>query len=1094
MKAVLCLVVSSSIAQTDSSLINAGIWQYTGYGFSKSGHPEMLGRLSYFRWADLEPSPNVWNWTSFDSELTTKTADSLPVIFMVYTKQDAPDWLYSNGVPKVTEKNNGIVTGWAPYYADPEYKMYFKRMITAVSNHVKSLPASIRNRILAVQGCYGSTGDYISYKGTVDAQYNLTSDDFLALFEEFSQYYYDEYKKTNPSIRLLSNPPNGGTGGTSGQTQVLWLMQNCPGSWLKNGTLGKGYQLNDEKTKAGWLFPIMNSLQQNTFIRTRSEITGSGLISGWWAEGEYKNMFALMCYAVHWGLDWSNQNGDQLNDPLYDSAFRFFDKYAGQKDPLKSTNAMCALKDAIDASDTVRFPENIYGTATRTATRLQSVVAPFIPYGAKLEDPYTATLGEYDNLSATGINDAGWDLFPGNYERYLHQINANTTSAGYWNVSSADLNSMYGRFARGFDVANGKNALYFNVEDSFLNNAALNGAYPVMIDITYLDRGTGKFQLFYDAQDSTNKSSITVTCTNTNLWKKTSVTFYDAYFGNRGTNGADFYIKNIGSENVLFSVVELARPHANNADVGFAANALVFDSLCVNSVSDPQPLTVSGLFLNGQKVTIGPLKGFSFSVAQDSTFADSLNIMQYGASFKQTVYVKFNPVQAGSYNGYIPVKGGGVATYNAPVSAKALAPATLSASVTNISCYNLKNGAINLTASGATAPITYSWTNPDGFKSTAQDISNLKPSTYTVTVKSAGGCSVTASYNITQPDAISVNLSADTMVCKGGTTTMYVNATGGTQPYYGTGSFIVSAGYRSVTVTDKNGCTGRSSITIINGTLTAPVKPTSITGTTADAKGLCGGGDFSYTVSATANATSYSWVPPLGSTVSNATTDGSNIILHAPSNFNTGTLSVYAVNVCGSSLYAQTKSLTKLPAKPGAITGPTSAKANQTGLVFSVPATAGIKYIWTVPGKAVITSGQNTSSITVTWGSVAGNVTVSANNNCGASARKSSLYVNLTAGAVQNASAQSTTAPMQLLVLPNPVTDVATLLFSAKEHFNYSVSLVTLDGKKLWEKKGIAQAGENKVLLHVSEFANGIYMILFKNENGEIKTIKLIKQ
>jgi hypothetical protein len=70
---------------------------------------------------------------------------------------------------------------------------------------------------------------------------------------------------------------------------------------------------------------------------------------------------------------------------------------------------------------------------------------------------------------------------------------------------------------------------------AFLSNTALNGQYPVMIEITYLDKGTGSFQLFYDGKNNANNSSITVICSNTNVWKKVSVTLKDAHFGNRGT-------------------------------------------------------------------------------------------------------------------------------------------------------------------------------------------------------------------------------------------------------------------------------------------------------------------------------------------------------------------------------------------------------------------------------------------------------------------------------------------------------------------------------------------------------------------------------
>jgi hypothetical protein len=52
------------------------------------------------------------------------------------------------------------------------------------------------------------------------------------------------------------------------------------------------------------------------------------------------------------------------------------------------------------------------------------------------------TGSEYTNLSASGTNDVGWLLLPGNYERFLHQINANATSAGTWNIDDARKNML----------------------------------------------------------------------------------------------------------------------------------------------------------------------------------------------------------------------------------------------------------------------------------------------------------------------------------------------------------------------------------------------------------------------------------------------------------------------------------------------------------------------------------------------------------------------------------------------------------------------------------------------------------------------------
>ena len=83
------------------------------------------------------------------------------------------------------------------YYLDSDYNVYFKRMITGAAA-LLGLCAPIRSQIVGVQGCYGSTGDYISYKGNVPAQYQISTDQFDILFQVYSLYYYNEYKNTFP--------------------------------------------------------------------------------------------------------------------------------------------------------------------------------------------------------------------------------------------------------------------------------------------------------------------------------------------------------------------------------------------------------------------------------------------------------------------------------------------------------------------------------------------------------------------------------------------------------------------------------------------------------------------------------------------------------------------------------------------------------------------------------------------------------------------------------------------------------------------------------------------------------------------------------
>jgi hypothetical protein len=852
--------------------------------------------------------------------------------------------------------------------------------------------------------------------------------------------------------------------------------------------------MNNERDKASWLFPILNQPGfDGNIMRARSELIGGATESGWWNAAPYKNMFTVMCYAIHWGLDWSNQGFNNISDKNYDPAFELYNKYAGFKNPATASRGMCMLKDAIDASDAVRFPASQYGAVTQTATRYNNVLAPFISYGAKLDDVNTAiSTGEMDLLGAKGINDVAWNIFPGNYERFIHQINANETSSGYWNVQSAEPNTPYGRFARGFDLAKGKDGLYFDVEDAFLHNAPLDGAYPVMIEITYLDRGNGKFQLFYDGKGNANSSSLAITCANTNTWKKTSVTINDAYFGNLSANGSDFYIKNTGTENVIFALVEISRSgNGVNGSSLFYSAPLNFDTVCVNSSPAAKQISISGQYLNNTKVVVGPLKGFTFATSQNGTYADSVIIADYGASFTQAVFVKFNPAEAKDYSGLLPLSGGGASKLNIDVTAVAAnsLPDISAAVVNSVSCYNAKDGSIDLKPTGGTAPFTYSWkNNTNNFSATKSSITALIPSTYTVTISAAYGCKTTASYVITQPEVLVTSVSADPMLCKGGTTNVYVTAKGGTMPYTGTGTFVKSSGFNTYTVKDAHGCSDNQGFSATNGTLTAPDKPGTIQSTDADVTGVCENGSYSFSINAVSTATSYTWTAPAKSTV--AVNGGTKITLNTLTGFNGGTLTVKASNACGTS-NAQSKTIKTQPAKPGGITGPQTVKSNQSGLVYSTSATPGLTYKWTVPSSAKITSGQNTSKITVTWGTKDGNVKVQAVNSCDNS-YNTSIAINVNNTAFTDS--KGTAPTYELSASPNPARDYTKFSFTADVAYRYTIEVTNMAGRTILRKYGVAMQGTNSIMVNVSSLIDGLYNVtLINNDNGQKISTKLVK-
>jgi PKD repeat protein len=74
------------------------------------------------------------------------------------------------------------------------------------------------------------------------------------------------------------------------------------------------------------------------------------------------------------------------------------------------------------------------------------------------------------------------------------------------------------------------------------------------------------------------------------------------------------------------------------------------------------------------------------------------------------------------------------------------------------------------------------------------------------------------------------------------------------------------------------------------------------------------------------------------------------------------------------------------PAVPSQVSGPTQVCPQQATSTYSVSSVLGAQsYTWQVPAGATILSGQGSLSITVSWGTVGGNIEVSALNACGQS-------------------------------------------------------------------------------------------------------------
>src|SRR6185436_19629026 len=100
-----------------------------------------------------------------------------------------------------------------------------------------------------------------------------------------------------------------------------------------------------------------------------------------------------------------------------------------------------------------------------------------------------------------------------------------------------------------------------------------------------------------------------------------------------------------------------------------------------------------------------------------------------------------------------------------------------------------------------------------------------------------------------EPSVLIASASATAIACNGGTSVITISATGGTPAYSGTGSFTLTAGAYSFTVTDANGCMATTSVTVTEpSVLIASASATAI---------ACNGGTSVITVSATGGTPAY---------------------------------------------------------------------------------------------------------------------------------------------------------------------------------------------------------------------------------------------
>jgi large repetitive protein len=337
-------------------------------------------------------------------------------------------------------------------------------------------------------------------------------------------------------------------------------------------------------------------------------------------------------------------------------------------------------------------------------------------------------------------------------------------------------------------------------------------------------------------------------------------------------------------------------------------------------------------------------------------------------------------LSAGTYQISVTDANGCIETVTQSVTAPAALAVTTTP--TNYICFG-QTGSITTTTTGGTIPVTYSWSGPGGFTSTSQNISNLSPGTYTVTVTDARSCTITSTATVSGPaTAVTVTLDNKTDVsCNGGANGVaIITANGGTPGYtyaWSDGSTIqdrtgLTSDTYIVTATDVNGCRTSLNVIITEPTsLTLSIVPTHVScfgGSNGNIQVTATGGTAAYNVSWSGTASGN----PAGNEIA---VSGGNYSI-AGLSAGTYTISLTDANGCAETV---TQSITA----PAALTATAVAQSyscfGSTGGV-RLTVTGGTfphTYSWTGPGGYTSNTQNVTGAIPGTY-----NVTVADANLC----------------------------------------------------------------------------------------------------------------
>ena len=203
-------------------------------------------------------------------------------------------------------------------------------------------------------------------------------------------------------------------------------------------------------------------------------------------------------------------------------------------------------------------------------------------------------------------------------------------------------------------------------------------------------------------------------------------------------------------------------------------------------------LPISGAIYSESVSYCGTVGG-TFFISGSGSGSASIISSSLSSSFSNSVLLPntFSGLVAGDYNVYFKDENGCVTS--SLVNMATTQFVTLSYDTTNITCFSGSNGSLILNdvnettgeeipITGGQAPFTWSWSGPDGFTSSSEDIINLRSGSYTLDLYDTNQCTYSFNFDMLSPPIVSYTASIDYSDSVS-SSIILENLQGGTEPY-----------------------------------------------------------------------------------------------------------------------------------------------------------------------------------------------------------------------------------------------------------------------------------------------------------------------